>query len=264
MKIANQGLGCMRQLVNWWCSPYVVTLNKLVEACVRQAVKCMHHRALGQVNNHTRFYRHRLHYCLCGKHMRVMLVGSAQKAFRRHAAALAGRLARGIENDELSAHASCLWCENCNVPAQELQQVSECAQRCHSLLLGQYKNLFVLQEYNAPKFQGILDLYCPDHKLGIMIDGEQHFSGTRCNEKQVQSDDTFNAGVLEAAGTGEVQGLVRLHHADNQNKYGMMLARGLELSRDQFIQSFVLFSPSFCRQDIIVRTRHDHESGKHI
>lgn len=204
-----------------------------------------------------------LHYCLCGKHMRVMLVGSAQKAFRRHAAAIEGRLARGIESDELSAHASCLWCKICNVPAQELQQVSECAQRFHSLLLRQYKDLFVLQEYKAPQFQGILDLYCPDYKLGIMIDGEQHFSGTRCNEKQVQSDETFNAGVLQAAGTGEVQGLVRLHHADNQNKYGMILARGLELSRDQCVQSFVLFSPSFLRQDIIVRTRHDHESGKH-
>jgi len=132
------------------------------------------------------------------------------------------------------------------------------------LLLGQYKDLFVLQEYKAPNFQGILDLYCPDYKLGIIIDGEQHFSGSRCSKKQVQSDETFNAGVLKAAGTGEMQGLIRLHLADNQDKYGVMLAHGLERSIDQFIQSFVLFSPSFLRQNIIVRTHQVHESGMHL
>jgi hypothetical protein len=125
---------------------------------------------------------------------------------------------------------------------------------CYSLLSGKYSDLSPIQEYRPVGIghRGVLDVWVPCMRLGIMIDGDQHFNGQRSHQQAI-TDAAFDEAVMAAAGSGDVMGLLRLHHADSAGcVYDLFLAKALALCRDAQVAHFILYTRSYSQSSVVV------------
>jgi hypothetical protein len=192
--------------------------------------------------------------CACKTHFRVMQQGSAQKSVRRRDASVRG--------GGKVLPPSCEWCTICHMPRAPAQFVSDCAAQCYSLLKHKYANLILVQDYRPPGLTSMgvrsaLDIWVPKERLGIMIDGAQHFPGSgRYTTGQAVSDAAWDKAVLAAAGSTEIKGLLRLHHADSKGggaTYDVFIARALQLCRATSVACFTLYTRAYDCKSVVVQ-----------
>jgi hypothetical protein len=171
-------------------------------------------------------------------HNRILQVGSAQKS---------------VDRADMNAIPSCMHCYICQVP--KTARVSACLHAMNMLVLYKYADLQVYQEHTAPGILSRLDLYYPQQRLGVMVDGAHHFKiySRKVGKQQAETDAECNQQVMDKQGEGEVKGLLRLHFSDTK-QYDRMFMLALRAARDAGVKCFVIFSPSYKRKPMIKKT----------
>lgn len=153
---------------------------------------------------------------------------------------------------------SCLTCKLC--PGQPVQQgmcMPPCGERQLCDWLGQAGIRYETQFKVLLGWYGALDVWLPQYRVGVMVDGEQHFPShhtghhTTSSIAQAEIDARFNAAVLGDRGA-RIGGLVRLHHHDYQ--YWMRhVCRAIAQAQEPDAVVFVLFTKSYGHADIVFR-----------
>lgn len=156
-----------------------------------------------------------------------------------------------------------LYCKVCNNPRGKGRRGSQHEQRCYKMMVCRFPNLTLCIEslMMGSDTRTPLDLYVPEVKLGICVDGAQHFSKEGVaghhgsgSEDQAVCDECVNEWVLagsSVSGPHDVRGLVRLHFDDHTDKWVRTVSRALERARTQPSCRFVVFSDGYERPDLI-------------
>lgn len=185
--------------------------------------------------------------CLKHEHTRPLQIRSLIKSSSRH------------QHGPVPACLYCHVCFSCNDP--RVRQPSSWERWLYGQLAVQRdKRLHAFsREVCALPGRPPLDVYIPHLKLGVMVDGEQHFPKglghhSTSSQEQQGNDCVFNVALLAGAGR-QVRGLVRLHYRDTGREWQAALERACRLLDRECGGVFIVFTKSYQPQGDIVLAR---------